>query len=123
MPFPRDAREVSWYVFYGTFPTRGAAARGMVNKAHTATLRRIAKRYGGKIGTDDRADIVAGDILIEVETAATLSAGIARLMSQSCRRYVAVTNRESLDDAFRQTEGTGIGVMDPQGNIVRESNG
>lgn len=95
----------------------------MVNKAHTATLRRIAKRYGGETGNDDRADIVAGDMVIEVETAATLSAGVARLSSQSCRRYVAVTNRESLDEALRQTEGTGIGVMDPQGNIVREASG
>jgi hypothetical protein len=43
-------------------------------------------------------------------------------MSQTCRRYVAVTNRESLDDALKQTEGTGIGVMDPQGEIVRETN-
>jgi hypothetical protein len=94
----------------------------MANKAHTATLRRIAKRYGGETGTDHRADIVAGDILIEVETAATLGAGIARLMAQACRRYVAVTNRESLDEALRQTEGTGIGVMDPQGDIVREAN-
>lgn len=94
----------------------------MVNKAHTATLRRLAKRYGGTIGTDDRADIVAGDLLIEVETAATLASGIARLMSQSCRRYVAVTNRESLAEALRMTAGTGIGVMNPQGDIVREAN-
>jgi hypothetical protein len=93
----------------------------MVNKAHTATLRRIAKRYGGETGKEC-ADIAAGDMVIEVETAATLAAGIARLMSQTCRRYVAVTNRESLDDALKQTEGTGIGVMDPQGEIVRETN-
>ena len=93
----------------------------MVNKAHTATLRRIANRYSGIIGTDS-ADIAAGDMLIEVETAATLREGIARLMTQSCRRYVAVTNRESLAEALRQTEGMGIGVMDPQGDIVRESN-
>ena len=93
----------------------------MVNKAHTATLRRLAKRYGGQTG-DSRADVVAGDLLIEVETAATLSGGIARLRRQSCRRFIAVTNRESLDEALRQTEGTGIGVMDPQGEIVREAN-
>jgi hypothetical protein len=93
-----------------------------VNKVHTATLRRIATRYGGAIGTDSRADIAAGDLLIEVETAATLTTGIARLKSQSCRRYVAVTNRESLPEALRMSEGTGIGVMNPQGDIVREAN-
>jgi hypothetical protein len=94
----------------------------MVNKAHTATMRRIANRYGGTIGQDSRADITAGDMLIEVETAATLTEGVGRLMSQSCRRYIAVTNRESLPEALRQTEGTGIGVMNPQGDIVREAN-
>lgn len=94
----------------------------MVNKAHTATMRRIAKRYGGIITQDGKADITAGDMLIEVETVATLAEGIARLLSQSCRRYVAVTNREALPEALRQTAGTGIGVMNPQGEIVREAN-
>ena len=94
----------------------------MVNKAHTATMRRIASRYGGTIGQDGRADIAAGDILIEVETAATLTEGIARLLSHDCRRYIAVTNRESLPEALRLTAGTGIGVMNPQGDIVRDAN-
>ena len=74
------------------------------------------------IGQDGDTDITAGDMLIEVETAATLAEGIGRLSSQSCRRYVAVTNRESLPEALRQTAGTGIGVMNPQGDIVREAN-
>ena len=94
----------------------------MVNKAHSATLRRLAKRFGGTIGSGDQSDITAGDMLIEVETAATIFQGIARLKPHSCRRYIAVTNRESLDEALRLTAGTGIGVMTPQGDIVREAN-
>jgi hypothetical protein len=43
-------------------------------------------------------------------------------MTHDCRRFIAVTNRESLAEALRQTAGTGIGVMNPQGDIVREAN-
>jgi hypothetical protein len=93
----------------------------MVNKAHTAVLRRIATRYQGILGQDGQPDVTAGEMLIEVETAATLPQGIARLLPLSGRRYVAVTNREALDEALRLTEGTGLGVMTPQGDILREA--
>lgn len=93
----------------------------MANKAHTATTRRLAQRFGGAIGRDGQPDVTAGDMLIEVETAATLAEGIARLVPLEGRRYVAVTNREALAEALRLTEGTEVGVMTPQGEIVRES--
>jgi len=93
----------------------------MVNKAHTAVLRRIAKRYGGVIGQDGQPDIEAENLSIEVETEATLAEGISRLLPLAGRRYVAVTNREALAEALRLTAGTGLGVMSPQGEIVRES--
>lgn len=61
---------------------------------------------------------------IEVETSATLAEGIERLKSATGNRYIAVTNREALVDAVRLTAGTGIGVMDPSGDIMKEaSNG
>ena len=92
------------------------------NKAHTAAVRRIARRYGaappnGKPG--DSPDVVAGDMKIEVETSATLSAGIARLLTLTGPRFIAVTNKESLAEALALTADTGIGVMDGQGEIVR----
>lgn len=93
----------------------------MVNKAHTAVLRRLAKRYHGVIGQDGRPDIQAGELSIEVETVATLPEGIARLLPLSGPRYIAVTNREAIDEALRLTAGTGLGVMSPQGDIVREA--
>jgi hypothetical protein len=95
----------------------------MVNKAHTAVLRRIAARYQGTIGQDSQPDVSAGDLSIEVETAATLPEGIARLVLLTGRRYVAVTNREALDEALRLTAGTGLGVMTPHGDIVRAADG
>jgi hypothetical protein len=60
-------------------------------------------------------------MVVEVETSATLATGVARLRSGTGRRFVAVTNRESLREALQLVDGTEIGVMDPQGEIVREA--
>lgn len=91
------------------------------NKAHTAAVRRIAKRYGaappnGK--PENSPDILVGDMIVEVETSATLSAGIARLMKLNGQRFIAVTNKESLAEALTLTADTGIGVMDAHGEII-----
>jgi hypothetical protein len=95
------------------------------NKAHTAAVRRIATRYRAVAtppipqGEDgDGPDIVLPDGRIDVETSATLAARITRLKNLRGRRFVAVTNKETLDEAIRLAAGTGIGVMDSQGEIV-----
>lgn len=91
-------------------------------KAHTATVNRIARRYNVPPDhSGDGPDIQTTDMTIEVETTATLAAGIAKLNHQGGAVYVAVTNREALREALRLTENTPIGVMDPQGNIIRKS--
>jgi rRNA-processing protein FCF1 len=91
---------------------------GKVNKAHTATVHRIAKRYNLKTGGD--GDIAGDGICIEVETTASISEGIHRLAARSGRVYVAITNKEGLQDALRLAEGTRVGVMNPQGDIIKE---
>ena len=60
-------------------------------------------------------------MVVEVETSATLAEGVARLRIGKGRRFVAVTNREALREALQLVEGTGIGVMDPQGDIVQDA--
>lgn len=90
------------------------------SKAHTATANRIAKRYGASYNADDGVDIKIGDMLIEVETTATIAEGVERLQQLSGRRYVAVTNNEGIAEALRATDGTNVGVMDPRGEILRE---
>lgn len=91
------------------------------NKAHTATAHRIAKRYAATYNASDGTDITGDNLLIEVETTATIAEGVERLKSRSGRVYVAVTNKEGVAEALRLTLGTNVGVMDPRGNIVRES--
>jgi hypothetical protein len=89
------------------------------NKAHAATVRRLAERYGVQPG--EQCDLLGPGWVIEVETAATVAVGIQKLLNETGRRFVAMTNRESIQDALALTKATEIGVMSPQGDIVKEA--
>jgi len=89
------------------------------NKAHTATVNRIIRRYGGTTGYGQNIDIQSAEGLIEVETEATIGRGLRRLKKLGGTAYVAVTNKEAIAEALRATRGSAIGVMDPQGNILK----
>ena len=91
------------------------------NKAHTATVRRIAKRYSAHANASGQPDITNGKLTVEVETSATLSHGIKALLEMEGPVFVAVTNRESLPDALRLASNTRVGVMDPGGEIIKQS--
>jgi hypothetical protein len=91
----------------------------MANKAHAATMRRLSERYDVALG---RAfDLMGKDLIIEVETAATVADGIRKLLQAGGRRFVAMTNQESVDDALLIARSTEIGVMSPRGDIVKEA--
>src|SRR5262245_19707501 len=93
----------------------------MANKAHAAVVRRLIERYGDSSKENSNGfDVHIGDLIIEVETTATLLGAVERLRQTSGRRFIAVTNREALEDAVAVTAQTDIGVMDPWGEIVRE---
>ena len=92
----------------------------MANKAHAAVIRRLSERYGKGIANSNGFDVHIGDLIIEVETTATLRQAVDRLRQISGRRFIAVTNREALPDAVAVTGSTDIGVMDPWGEIVRD---
>lgn len=99
----------------------------MANKAHTATLRRLSERYRVQAG---QAYDLAGsdpegrDLIIEVETLATLADAVRKLqLAPVRRRFVAMTNQESVRDALLLTKATEIGVMNPRGDVVKEAVG
>ncbi len=92
-----------------------------MNKAHTATVNRIARRYKIRPTEDHEVDFHTQGMTIEVETTATLRDGIKRLKRFRGAVYLAVTNMEAVKEALRLTKDTHIGVMDPRGNIVKES--
>jgi len=93
----------------------------MANKAHAAVIRRLCERYGTGEVASNTFDVHIGDLLIEVETSATLREGLEKLLKGQGRRFLAVTNREALADALALTVATEVGVMDPWGEIVREA--
>ena len=91
------------------------------SKAHTATANRIAALLGTDFNREDGPDIVTDEVVVEVETSATLADGVKRLKRLEPPVYVAVTNKESIPEALRMTDHSHIGVMDPMGAIVRPS--
>ena len=93
----------------------------MSNKAHTATLNRICQKLGYNPNPDAEFDIQTAEFIIEVETSATIASAVERLKSQQLPCYIAVTNKEGIHLAHSLVEGTAIGIMDPQGNVVVES--
>lgn len=94
----------------------------MPNKAHTATVRRLATKFGASVVIDQgtgAATLLRGpDRTIAVETSATLMEGLEHLKQLGGQRFIAVTNKETLDDALRLA-ATEIGVMNSHGEIVR----
>jgi hypothetical protein len=90
-----------------------------VNKAHTATVNRIVRRYRGRIGSTLDVDVETSEGIVEVETEATIGRGIKQLKKFRGPVYLAVTNNEALPEALRATDGSRIGVMDPRGTIVK----
>ncbi len=91
------------------------------NKAHTATVNRIARRYANGLRSDDGFDVRTSTMVVAVETSATLSSGLRHLQSlpEDLAVYVAITNKEMVDDAMRATRQSDVGVMDPKGNILK----
>lgn len=90
----------------------------MSNKAHTATLNRICQRFGYKPSSSGPHDIAEDDVIIEVETSASIVEAVERLKTQVKPAYIAVTNKEGIRFAKQQVEGTEIGILDPQGNVI-----
>lgn len=93
----------------------------MANKAHAAVVRRLNERYGNGADNSNGFDVHIGDLLIEVETSATLGDGFQKLQHAAGRRYIAVTNQEAIDDAVALTKESEVGVMNPWGDIVRDA--
>ena len=70
---------------------------------------------------DVAQDIKTDEITIEVETPETVSDAGRQLSGHSGPVYVAGTNQKAVDLALERYEDSTIGVMDNQGNIVKES--
>jgi hypothetical protein len=88
---------------------------------HDAIAQRIATMKGVRYNQGKGPDIITPREAIEVETVNTIAD--ARRQFQGYRRpvYVAGADDVATQAALEHYKGTDIGVMDPFGNILRDS--
>ncbi|WP_423909134.1 hypothetical protein [Candidatus Spongiihabitans sp.] len=91
------------------------------SKSHKTTANRIASKFHAGYNKGKGADIQTRDIAVEVETHETVSDAPRQLQGHKKPVYIAGTNQEAVSKALEKTEGTTIGVMDNQGNVIKES--
>ncbi len=88
-------------------------------KQHDDIARRIAKKVGGDYNSVKGPDIVTPQQVIEVGTDPhKVSEEMKQVARYQKPRYVAGPPR-FVQAALEGTEGTGIGVMDDKGKIVK----
>ena len=90
-------------------------------RSHKATANRIALRFGTQYEGGEGVDINTPWATIEVESPKTVADAPTQLQGHRGPAYIAGTNKEAVEKALDVTEGTTIGVMDNQGNIVKPS--
>lgn len=91
------------------------------SKSHKTTSNRIARKLGVDYNNGEGVDIKSTRATVEVETLETVQDGIQQLQGHRGPVYIAGTNKEAVQRAIEATEGTTVGVMDNQGNIVKSS--
>lgn len=90
------------------------------SKARTTVGNRIARMFGAQYSAEGPYNIETDSMVILVETSATVRGAVRRLAEHDGKAaYVAMTNKEGLPAALQATRRKNIGVMDPQGEIVK----
>lgn len=94
----------------------------MESKKHQRLAQRVANRLKAEYNPIKGVDIKTGDAAIEVEVKKeTIDHGIGQLKrSRKEKKYLAVST-ELVAEAIKKTRGTGIGVMDSSGKIIKRS--
>ncbi len=93
----------------------------MAKSKHDQVAEKLAKKFGTEYKKHKGIDIVTKDRVIEVETTKSgIYQGINQVKRSAKARYIAVNDR-NIQNALKSTEGTGIGVMDENGKIVKRA--
>lgn len=91
------------------------------SKAHVAVANRLAAQFGTTYNRGAGVDVQTPNVAIEVETEQTVGEAGRQLQGHRKPVYVAVTTQAAIPDALEYYKGTTIGVMDPNGRIVKPS--
>lgn len=93
----------------------------MGQSKHDRVARQIAKKEGVKYNLGQGADVQSPRRAIEIETANTVSDASRQLQGYQKPVYVAGVDNRAVKIALKRYENTTIGVMRPNGKIVKRS--
>lgn len=88
---------------------------------HDDAANRIARKKGVEYNRGQGPDVITPGQVIEVETAETIGDGFRQLRGFKRPVYIAGADDAATRAAVEAAKGTTVGVMDPQGNIVKRS--
>jgi len=91
------------------------------SRSHKIAANRIARKYKTEYNEGPGADVVTAQVAIEIEPPESVSDAMRQLRGYRKPVYIAGTNQEAVDRALEVTEGTTVGVMDSNGNIIKRS--
>jgi len=91
------------------------------SRSHKAAANRIAQKLHAEYNDGKGVDIKATRATVEVETPDTVQDGLGQLRCHRGPVYIAGTNSQAVEKALEATQGTTIGVMNNQGNVVKRS--
>lgn len=91
------------------------------SRSHKIVAKRIAKKLKTDYNSKKGIDINTPKIAVEVETQGLVSEGIRQLQGYKKPSYIAAANQETLKEALEKTKRTTIGVMNPQGDIIKKT--
>lgn len=93
-----------------------------MSSKHDPTALYLARKFGADYNRGKGADIKTPDMAIEVETAASIKKdGLNQLQGFQKPCYIAAADSDAVEPAMEATDGTTVGVMDPNGNILKKS--
>jgi len=93
----------------------------MSKSKHDLIAEFLARKFNTEYKSDKGIDLVLPNRVIEVETKkAGIQEGIKQVKRSEKARYLAV-NKINVDNAISATQGTGIGVMNQIGRIVKKA--
>lgn len=90
-----------------------------MSKSHEQIAKQLEKTLKTPYNRGKGPDFKKRGVVVEVEpTPATFTNGIRQLRPYKGRRYLA-TDNSYIDDAMKRTKKTKLGVMKPNGTIVK----
>ena len=88
---------------------------------HDNTAKRLARKERVEYNQGQGPDVNAPGRAIEVETTNTVRDGMRQLQGFRKPVYIAGASTKATEAALEVTQGTTVGVMDPNGKIVKRS--